>query len=170
MSFSHHCWIVIFPLILSNALHMWLVKKDVLAVLNRPIWKWGFGSNKTFRGFFLVPVLNMTFLFLCHALFGLTAKESWIYGCILGLCYVLAELPNSFLKRRLGIQAGMSNKQTSPLFIVFDKTDSALGVSIGYFLLSNIEIQTAKQLFFCSVLMHVLFSYLLVKLRVKSSF
>ncbi|MEN9399390.1 MAG: hypothetical protein RL632_491 [Bacteroidota bacterium] len=170
MSFSHHCWVVLFPLILSNALHMWLVKKNVLAVLNRPIWEWGFGKNKTIRGFFLVPMFNMTFLFIFHGLFELKSEESLIIGFILGCCYVLAELPNSFMKRRLGIASGMSSQQSSRMFLIIDKTDSALGVSIAYFLLSDIALLTAVELFFCSVLVHVLFSYLLVKLRIKSSF
>ena len=46
------------PLIISNILHMIVVKKKWLSILNYPINDGWFGKNKTYLGFFVLPLLN----------------------------------------------------------------------------------------------------------------
>src|SRR5438309_8143129 len=40
------------------------------------------------------------------------APPAWIAGAVCGAAYVVAELPNSFLKRRLGIAPGASGSRS----------------------------------------------------------
>lgn len=102
-----------------------------------------FGDNKTWKGFLGYIVLNM----ICMVLWGLVCKAAgieaynlfykgvdntpWnnlIIGLLLGLAYGLFELPNSFLKRRLGIVPGKSTNGGMKAFFVFlDQADSVFG-------------------------------------------
>ena len=161
---------MIVPLILSNGLHMVVVKKDFFSVLNKPIWEWGFGLNKTWRGFVIVPLLNAILSLCFHDVIGVTSSDALFLGAFLGYCYMLAELPNSFIKRRIGIASGSSMQSRKWVFVFFDKTDSALGVTLGYSMLQGISFFMGLELFLCSVAAHVFISLILVKLHVKSSF
>src|SRR5688572_17527768 len=95
-----HIVIVIVPLALSNSIHMVLVKKDIFPVTSIPIWSWGFGKNKTWRGLLFVPFANGVVLMLISFMVPLSIEAPAILGFELGLAYMLFELPNSFLKRR----------------------------------------------------------------------
>ena len=170
MSFLNHVITTIVPLILSNGLHMVVVKKNLFSVLNKPIWEWGFGLNKSWRGFVIVPLLNAIFLFCFQVGFEKSPSETLFLGAFLGMCYMLAELPNSFIKRRIGIASGSSMQSRKWVFVIFDKTDSALGVTLGYSMLQSISFSMGLELFLCSVTAHVFISIILVKLHLKSSF
>src|SRR5665647_2312658 len=90
------------PLVISNILHMVVVKKNLLAFLKIPINKVMFGQNKTWRGMIFVPLMNA---FIHYFLNGQEPKLL-LYGAIYGLAYTLSELPNSWVKRRLNIRSG----------------------------------------------------------------
>ena len=66
----------------------------------------------------------------------LTLSEVLGVGAFAGLAYVLAELPNSALKRKLGIAPGKLPEGVSLArkipFLVLDQADSAIGCAIGY--------------------------------------
>jgi CDP-diglyceride synthetase len=170
MSFLSHAATMIVPLILSNGLHMVVVKKNLFSVLNKPIWEWGFGLNKSWRGFVIVPLLNAIFLFCFHVGCEKSPSETLFLGAFLGMCYMLAELPNSFIKRRIGIASGSAIEARKWIFVLFDKTDSALGVTLGYCFLVDLRFVLGLELFLCSVITHILISIILVKLHIKSSF
>ena len=55
---------------------------------------------------------------------------------------MLAELPNSFFKRRIGIKAGVVPEDKKYWFIALDQLDSALGVAIAYWLMLGISLET----------------------------
>ena len=93
-----------------------------------------FGANKTWRGFVvLIPVTTMLFT-LTGAVLGTTPAGVWhlslaqwfLLGFSSVLGYSLGELPNSFIKRRLGIapgeppESGLGRK----LALVVDQLDS----------------------------------------------
>jgi hypothetical protein len=164
-----HIWIVLVPLIFTSSLHMVLVKKHYLESLNIPVWKNGFGENKTWRGFLVVPLINGLFsMMLAPALYS----QSWdhfLVGYALGLCYLIAELPNSYLKRKAGIVPGGHAHSNKIFFFALDKTDSALGVTLGYYFLSDISISMAIALFLVNSITHALVALLLVRLKIKSS-
>jgi CDP-diglyceride synthetase len=143
------------PVILAGVLHMIVVRRDLLAALKRPLdggrtfrGEPIFGPNKTWRG-----VVFMTFApALLGALQGLAwgewARREGVEPCalpeplvfgyadfnlVLGFGYALGELPNSFVKRRVGIEAG---KTSSKIFFVIDQADSvvaALGLGALFF-------------------------------------
>ena len=58
-----------------------------------------------------------------------------LLGLALGAAYVVAELPNSYMKRRLHIAPGQPAKQYKLLFSFIDQADSAIGCSIVYALM-----------------------------------
>lgn len=104
-----------------------------------------FGDNKTWKGFLGYLFLNM----LCMSLWGYLCKaagleaynffymdggtpntlpQNLLIGLLLGLGYGIFELPNSFLKRRLGIVPGKSVKGWTKVFFIFlDQADSVFG-------------------------------------------
>ena len=134
-------WIALYlqiPVVIGGVLHMLVVTHDGFSSLKRPINQALFGANKTWRGLLLVPLLT-AFGALCllpaelllgdHAIFGTSLL---LAGWVAGLGYVLAELPNSYIKRRLGIAAGETPQKHRALFVFMDQFDSALGVAIAY--------------------------------------
>lgn len=164
----YHLNRLVLPLIVSNIVHMIAIKKGWLPGLARPVSVRLFGANKTWRGFILLPLLNG----LALPLFSHDAPfpESFALGAALGLAYMIFELPNSYVKRHIGIAPGGEASQHRYLFMLMDKTDSSLGVSLAYYLITGIGILEACALFVIGSAAHILFSLLLVSLRIKRSF
>ena len=80
-----------------------------------------FGDNKTWKGFFgMIATTSVSAWLFWRGAFPL----SFLRGAWLGLAYVLFELPNSFVKRRLDIQPG---KNGCAIQTFFDQTDSVIG-------------------------------------------
>jgi CDP-archaeol synthase len=162
---------IVVPLIISNVLHMVIVKKNIFSFLAIPVSTKLFGQNKTWRGFVIVPLLNAFLLLLINLLWPyLPNVRALIIGFLLGIAYMLFELPNSYLKRRLGIAPGGKAADHRWLLMLIDKTDSSFGVSLFSYFLLDISWVQVLQLFLISVLTHILFSYLLVTIRIKKSF
>lgn len=163
-----HLNILVFPLIISNIIHMMLVKRDVLPFLKIPVSTPLFGQNKTWRGFVLLAILNgaVTPFFAQDV----SLLKAILIGVILGLAYMIFELPNSFLKRKLGIAPGENPTQNGLLFSLLDKTDSAFGICLVYFFISDAGALKIVQLFLIASFAHIFFSLLLVSLKIKRSF
>lgn len=162
--------IVIVPLVLTNILHMIIVKMDLMTSLKIPVWRKGFGENKTWRGLIFIPFANAIFTWLLVGIFNIDFLEGIRLGFLLGLAYALFELPNSFVKRRLGIMPGSRHKKLGILFSLLDKMDSAFGVALTFYLLGYAGLRFAVLLFVCNSLTHILFSELLFRMKVKKSF
>jgi CDP-diacylglycerol--serine O-phosphatidyltransferase len=165
-----HILIVVVPLVLANTLHMILVKLSWLNRINIPIYDKLFGRNKTWRGFVFLIVSNAFLVFLMTQLFAIPIKNAVLLGAILGFTYLLFELPNSFMKRKLGISPGEKHQRYRFFFSWVDKSDSALGLSLVYFLLGYVEWKMAIILFFICSATHIVSSLILVGLKIKSSF
>ena len=122
------------------------LKKPIDAGKNYTDGKRIFGDNKTWKGFVGYIVSNMLFavLFgliidLCHwNQYGFIYQNHantqlfnlWL-GALIGLAYALFELPNSFIKRRLGIKPGKNPKGWQKIFFIFlDQADSVFGVCL----------------------------------------
>jgi len=181
------------PLIISNVLHMVLVKKNGLPSLSIPINSIWFGPNKTLRGFVFVPIVNgIVYLIinwpggwlLSHLdpNFYLANKINFgainnlnllfqqaIIGVVYGLFYMLFELPNSWIKRRMGIASGESSKRHSWFFTLLDKTDSSIGVSFVFGYLYDFDLLLMFKFFVCAALLHFSISGLLVLSKIKKS-
>lgn len=134
--------------LLGGALALGLCTRyDWLSPLAVPIdggWRWRgrrfFGAHKTVRGL-LMPGIGASLTMvaqaeLLHRLPNVRALESvdyatiqpWLVGFLLGLAAQLGELPNSFLKRQLGVVPGGTGRGASgAMFYVADQIDILLG-------------------------------------------
>lgn len=131
-----------FPVIFGGVLHMIVVSKDWFSGLKIPVQQALFGANKTLRGFIVVPLVTMLGMVLLYplewaqqALHGHSILQGqnlvWL-GLLCGLAYVIAELPNSFIKRRMGIGPGETPERSRWIFILCDQLDSVIGVALVY--------------------------------------
>jgi hypothetical protein len=131
------------PVTFAAVLHMVVVKFNWFSFLKIPLdggasWRGSriFGDSKTFRGVVVMMVFSILGVYLmqllCHlfpTVAALNILKFDVYspvllGILSGLGYTLAELPNSFYKRRLKIEEG---KRGSFVNIIIDQTDSVLG-------------------------------------------
>ena len=167
-----HIWILFVPLILTNVLHMVIVKRNLFSALAIPISAKHFGQNKTWRGLLFLPITNACFTGLMEMVFGPftpLSSRAFFLGFLLGLAYVLAELPNSFVKRRLGIAPGGSAEKHKMLQTIIDKTDSLILVFLTYYLFLNVSLADVLTLFFAALIIHLTISRLLVAFKIKKS-
>ena len=171
-----YMWGALIPLILSNVLHMVLVKKNGWSGLAKPINAQAFGKNKTWRGVVFVSLVNAIVFCIINSP-NHDAFHGWedvafnfFIGGMYGLAYVLFELPNSWLKRRMGIPAGGSPDRFKGLFMLLDKTDSALGVSLVFCVLSDFSWGDTALFFITASGLHFLFSWILYLRKIKKAF
>jgi hypothetical protein len=169
-SITQHTLIVVLPLVLTNTLHMVLVKHSWLSLINIPVSDKLFGKNKTWRGFVFLITVNAFLVFTIVQLFSIQLNNSAKLGAILGFTYLLFELPNSYMKRKLGVGPGEKHQRYRYFFSWIDKSDSAFGLSLVYWLLGYTDWKMAILLFFICSATHVVSSFILVVLKIKSSF
>ena len=184
--------VLILPLILAGVLNMVFVKAPLLHNLRTPMdggatWKDGrriFGDNKTWKGF--VGMILTTSL--CLWLFEFLAKaspsmaelsllpfESWsppfngvFWGAIWGLAYVVAELPNSFIKRRIEIPPGQNvSGFKGKIFMVVDQVDSSFGCAVALCLAIPMTVLDVLAVAALGGLFHYLFAVLLFYVGLK---
>lgn len=112
-----------------------------------------FGENKTWIGFFSMIVFCTIFQITLGGFSSLLKIDQYndlynihnntlllntIFGILVGFVYMISELPNSFIKRRLNIDAGKTDSGIKGfLFFVIDQIDSLLGVMFVLFLFSD---------------------------------
>jgi len=141
--------ILTLPLLLGGTFHMWVVRRNWFAALARPISQAAFGANKSWRGVLVMTVATVPGVFATvwfAALLGagvtrpLNAVSPLLLGIALGLGYALAELPNSFVKRRLGIAPGAPAARHRFWFTLIDQADSALGCALIYAWLIDVPV------------------------------
>ena len=158
------------PIVLATTLHMFLVKYDALSALKIPISKTMFGENKTWRGFIFVPLSNAILMGLLNLFIGrFEFQFALLLGIVLGFGYILFELPNSFVKRRLGIPAGKKAQKNKWLFILTDRLDSALGVVLFYKFMVGITWLESIFYIVLGMVIHFSFSLTLYLLKIKKS-
>jgi hypothetical protein len=90
-------------------------------------------------------------------------------GLGLGFIYMLSELPNSFVKRRLGIATGSTSSDHRIFQLIADKTDSLIGASVFYFFMMRMQVLEILILFIVSFLLHFSISWLLVLINLKKT-
>jgi len=136
------------PVIFAALLHGIVMKYEFIHWLKKPMdmgvtfrGKPLFGSNKTWRGFIVCTIgtvffsFFIKFLYLNYAYFKNISIVDFHqvhplhFGLALGVGMILGELPNSFLKRRIGIGSGKQGSGfTGILFRIFDQIDLLLGI------------------------------------------
>jgi len=165
-----HIYLFFLPLILGNILHMIIVNRNWFNGLAFPISKQWFGNNKTYRGIIVLPILTGVVALINSFWLGpfeMSVPNDVFVGFGLGLAYILAELPNSFVKRRLGLANGEQSKKYKYLQIFTDKSDSLIGVLVFYFLATVVSIKTIVFLFCIGMILNLGISQLLVLIKIK---
>ena len=82
-------------------------------------------------GLLLKSISTLEKLHLVYAFYENTVLFNLVLGALLGLAYVLFELPNSFIKRRLEIREGKTAENGWKwTFIWIDQIDSLIGCII----------------------------------------
>lgn len=101
-----------------------------------------FGANKKLRGLLMMPIASMAVFallagargaypaWLAAGMWEMSTAEYALLGLACGLAFMLAELPNSFVKRQLDVAPGDEPRQKwlRPVCFVIDRGDSTLGV------------------------------------------
>jgi hypothetical protein len=139
----------------------------------RPI----FGVNKTSKGFIvMVPAVGGAFLLLGMA-GGTGIPHPWplspgayfLLGCWAGLGHMLAELPNSFLKRQCDIPPGTLPTQPVARVVCFlvDQTDSVVGALLALAFFVPVPLATWIVLLLAGPVIHWFFNVALLLLGVK---
>jgi hypothetical protein len=186
-------YITILPLTISGILNMVFTKTQFYQKHKSPIdggrvlkdGKRIFGDNKTWIGF-----VSMVLISTCvHAASGIVVDIFYIsdyndlyavynntilynsfVGFIFGTIYMVSELPNSFIKRRLGIEAGKTDKGIKGLvFFIIDQIDSLVGVALLIFLLSNITLWKSVWYIALGAITHITVNLVLYLLKLRIS-
>lgn len=159
--------LVIGSAIIGGVTHSIVIKRNILPKLAIPLdggykisGKPIFGQNKTWRGV-VVMVIGVTLGSVILKPHG----GQLLVGILIALGYLLGELPNSFLKRRLGIAPG---RKSSSWFYLLDQTDSTIGIVLILFF-TNFLVSWAEAFVIIvgGTIVHILFDSLLYTLRVK---
>jgi len=145
-------YISMMPVILAGILNMIWCKSDFALSLKVPMdnniilrdGKRLFGDNKTWKGFFgmIISGIIVTTCFgaICgqsdflsahnylYVNYNNTSMYNFFIGLLWGAAYVVFELPNSFIKRRMDIKPGKHVEGVKGFFsVVFDQADSLIG-------------------------------------------
>ena len=186
-------YITMFPVILAGVFNMLLLKIPFLKSHCRPIdggknWTDGkriFGDSKSVLGFWLMTLLGgFMELFWGILLQGLgETKRSLLYlyfenapgfnfliGMLFGFLYMLFELPNSFIKRRLSVSAseqGDRRRGLKLIFFILDQIDSMLGIMLCLGILVHLTPVQTLLAIFLGGFTHVLVNCLLILFRVR---
>lgn len=145
-----------------------------------------FGKNKTWIGFFSM----IFFCILTQIIFGFILKQtgleshnelyaiydnSFVYnlliGFLFGLTYMLFELPNSFVKRRLNIEPGKT--VFSPIGLIFfiaDQIDSLIGVMAVIYFFSGISFLKYLGYIALGGITHIVINAVLFKIKIRRNF
>jgi len=122
------------PVLGAPALHAPVLRFDLLRPLKRPLDGGSglFGANKTWRGALVMTVGPLLATVALHRFDWYRRRlpvdaSPVLLGAILGISTVAGELPNSFLKRRLGIAPGA---QRNVALTIFDQADFVLTAAL----------------------------------------
>lgn len=183
------------PIIISSIVNTFFLKTPMFRSFDIPMdnghtlddRKRLFGENKTWRGF----VGMCFFSSLCMILWGQIAKinpfiqentllyvyhrntitYNMIIGGALGLSYGVFELPNSFLKRRIGIKPGKSTRGVIGIFfVILDQIDSLFGCVFIISLIYPMTIKYYLTYVFLGGLIHIILSSIFYFLKIRKNF
>ena len=144
-----------------------------------------FGDHKTFKGFIGYIILNIVFACLFGLLFNalnlnkynffyINHNNTFVFniliGFLLGLFYALFELPNSFIKRRLGIEPGKTISGFKKVFFIFlDQADSVFGVALVVWIFYPIGIWIYLLYVLIGALTHLLINMMLYYMHFRKN-
>ena len=155
-------WIFL-PALGAPLAHAPVLRWNLMPSLKRPISRWLFGENKTWRGALMMTGGTVGATVALHRVptyrqrLPEPARASpVVLGTLLGGACWLGELPNSFLKRRLGIAPGQ--QRASPAGVAISIFDQADWVPMAWLLLLPVwamSVREAAQVFLLVAAIHV---------------
>ena len=185
-------YITMMPVILAGISNMVVVKRNWFKKRAKPMdggkelkdGKRIFGNNKTWLGFLTMigcsivthvvwglicrlftDMQNMNQLYLCYEN---NLLYNIIVGAIMGVAYMIFELPNSFIKRRLDIPDGKTERGfKGKLFFVIDQLDSMFGVILVLAVASKISLLQYINYVLLGGLTHICVNLVLYKLKIR---
>ena len=184
-------YLTILPLSVSGICNMLFTKTQFYQKHKQPIdngknYKDGkriFGDNKTWIGFFsmiiisviihiligvCIDILHLKHMSDLYLLFNNTIMYNAAIGALSGFLYMIAELPNSFIKRRLDIASGKTDKGLKGvIFFIVDQVDSLIGITILLYIVSDIRIGKAVQYVILGALTHIGINLMLYTLKIR---
>lgn len=186
-------YLTISPLIISGVLNMVFTKTTLYKKHNTPIdshklWKDGkriLGDNKTWIGFYSMIAISVIVYLMSGALIKymhlsseselyVKYKNTSLYNALLGLAsgfiYMISELPNSFIKRRLDIPSGKTEKSLKgACFFVIDQIDSLIGIAILLYVITDISVVKALGYLCLGAVTHITINIILHKLKIRKN-
>ena len=168
---NHKLIFIIAPILAAGIIHHFIVIRfNLMSAFAKPV-DFGksinnrkiFGNAKTFRGFVIVTSLTSFFSFILAKFIEIDLKiNPLLAGALIGLSYSLAELPNSFLKRRLNIsESTYPQNYLKYIFFILDHADSIIGIAIILPLVINLEFKIIILLIIIGSSLHFLIDKLL---------
>jgi hypothetical protein len=127
-----------------------VLSRNWLKPLAKPIWRRGFGQNKTWRGALVMSGGTVLAAVVLHRVPAYRERlpadvreaSPLTIGALLGAAVVVGEFPNSYAKRRLGIPPGEQRRDAAGIAIsVFDQAD---WVPMAWLLLSPVYRMSAR--------------------------
>ena len=136
-----------------------------------------FGDHKTLRGFVvMVPATSLAFAWLA-SITNVAAAGLWpvsiggyaALGAWAGLGFMVGELPNSFVKRQLGIAPGRpaAGPVRSAIQFLVDRVDSGLGMLLALSVAVPVAWMTWTLVLLIGPFIHWSFSVLMFRLGIK---
>ena len=178
--------------ILAGIVNSIFCKINVLNSLKKPLdfnikikGKRLFGDNKTWKGLIGYIIFNIIFMILVGIIYKAcnieklnffyinhtnTITYNLLIGFLLGLFYALFELPNSFIKRRLGITPGKTITGSKKYFFIFlDQADSVFGVALVVCMFYPIGIKVYLLYILVGAVTHLVINMLLYFLHLRKN-
>lgn len=186
-------YITLIPPILAGIVNMIWCKIGVLKTLSVPMdfnknfidGKRIFGDNKTWKGFIGYILFNIIFAVIWGLICNISNINHLNYfyvnndnnlvfnlliGLLLGLGYGLFELPNSFIKRRIGIKEGKGATGVSKVIFTFiDQADSVIGCALVVWLFYNLGIKLFLLYIVIGAGTHIIINMMLYFLKLRKN-
>lgn len=186
-------YITLMPAILAGIINMMWCKSKILKKVQIPIdagkefidGKRIFGNNKTWKGMFGYILFNTIFAIIwgivcnyanlnSYNFFYINYENTVMYntliGILLGVAYSLFELPNSFIKRRIGIEEGKTTSGIKKIFFIFlDQADSVFGCCLVICFFYNMTVGFYFLYVLVGAITHILFNILLYFMKLRKN-
>ena len=178
-------YVTLGPVILAGIFNMIFCKLNVLKSIQIPMdggrvlgdGNRIFGDNKTWKGFLGYLIFGTVFTVIWGFAIRNTSLNSLdffyvnnentlgfniVVGLLLGFAYALFELPNSFVKRRLGITPGKpATGIKKAVFVFVDQADSIFGCALVVWLFYDLGILRYLGFVVVGAVTHIVFNMLL---------
>jgi hypothetical protein len=175
---------LILPFLVAGIAHSAAIKRDLLPALARPLdgglvigGRRLLGANKTWRGPVIMCAGCIAAVVLQRVLYSAPGfrtlslidyrHDTLALGALFGLAYSLAELPNSFVKRRLGIEPGVISSRGSLLQYTLDQGDSVIGGALVLVLWLHLSLGVVVLATLSGLVLHAVFDQAMYAFGVK---